>query len=126
MDLMQVLTFIASLIFVISLIVLLSYALRRWAPTLDRFKMSPDRRLNVVESLMVDAKTRVLLIQRDEVQHLVITSPQATTVIENGIKATPEGGAGTASKAPSRASGKTSGKLRKSLKSGPKKRKKAA
>lgn len=45
-----------------------------------------QKRLKVVEALPLDARRRLVLLQRDDAQHLVILGPEGETVIETGIK----------------------------------------
>ena len=56
--------------------------------------MSKDtKRLSLIESLPLDARRRLVIIQRDEVQHLVILGLNSETVVESDINAlnnTPE------------------------------------
>jgi flagellar protein FliO/FliZ len=46
---------------------------------------APERRLAVVESLMVGPKQRMVIIRRDNVEHLVFTTAEGATVIESNI-----------------------------------------
>jgi len=46
-----------------------------------------DRRLVVLESAVVDGKRKLLLIRRDDVEHLVMTGGPSDVVIETGIVA---------------------------------------
>ena len=48
------------------------------------FKL-PDRRLAVVETLMLGPKQRLLLVRRDNVEHLVLSGPDGASVIEQNI-----------------------------------------
>ena len=52
---------------------------------------APQRRLVVVETLMVGPKQRLLIIRRDDVEHLVLAGADGATVIESNIppKASP-------------------------------------
>jgi hypothetical protein len=51
------------------------------------FKPRPEPRLGVVEQASVDSRRRLLLIRRDDVEHLIMTGGPVDVVIENGIKA---------------------------------------
>lgn len=44
-----------------------------------------DNRLAVVESAMVDTKRRIVLIRRDDVEHLILIGGPADVVVESGI-----------------------------------------
>ena len=43
------------------------------------------RRLSVVEAIPVDARRRLLLIKRDDVEHLILIGTHQDLLIENGI-----------------------------------------
>jgi flagellar protein FliO/FliZ len=48
-----------------------------------------NRRLTVVDSAMVDGKRQVIIIRRDNVEHLIMTGGPQDLVIESGIAAPP-------------------------------------
>src|ERR1700744_2854573 len=48
------------------------------------FKL-PDRRLAVVETLVLGPKQRLIIIRRDNVEHLVLSGPEGASVIEQNI-----------------------------------------
>ncbi|MEZ5831437.1 MAG: flagellar biosynthetic protein FliO [Dongiaceae bacterium] len=83
MDLDLYIRFALALILVLGLIVLLAWLLRRFGMGM---KMNKGRRLAVVEAQMLGPRHRLMLIRRDEVEHLVIVGPASETVIESGIK----------------------------------------
>ena len=98
MDLATILRFALALISVLILIVALGWVLRRYGPG----GVSPranGRRIGVLESASVDAKRRLVLIRRDDVEHLLLISPSHETVIETGITP-PRGTTATISPAP--------------------------
>lgn len=49
---------------------------------------SDTKRLRVLERLPLDARRSLVLIERDQVQHLVILGVTGETVVESHIKAT--------------------------------------
>jgi hypothetical protein len=51
------------------------------------FKPRPEPRLGVVEQASVDGRRRLVLIRRDDVEHLIMTGGPVDVVIENGINA---------------------------------------
>jgi hypothetical protein len=55
------------------------------------FGPKPDRRLDVVEHASVDGRRRLILVRRDNVEHLIMTGGPVDVVIETGIsqRATP-------------------------------------
>jgi flagellar protein FliO/FliZ len=48
-----------------------------------------DRRLAVVETLMIGPRQRLFIVRRDNVEHLVMSSPEGAHVIESGFCAPP-------------------------------------
>lgn len=55
--------------------------------TKNRFmkKLSSNQRINVVETKRLDAKNTLVLIQRDEVEHLVLLGSSQNLVVESAI-----------------------------------------
>jgi flagellar protein FliO/FliZ len=47
----------------------------------------PEPRLSVMEQASVDSKRRLVLIRRDDVEHLIMTGGPVDVVIETGISA---------------------------------------
>lgn len=41
------------------------------------------KRLSIVETLMIGPKHRILILKRDDREHLVLLSPESTTLIES-------------------------------------------
>jgi flagellar protein FliO/FliZ len=55
---------------------------------LGRFSINmPQRRLAVVETLMLGPKQRLFIVRRDNVEHLVLSTGDGASVIESGIPA---------------------------------------
>ena len=50
------------------------------------FASKSGRRIDVVEQVSIDARRRLVLIRRDDVEHLVMTGGPADVVIETGIQ----------------------------------------
>ena len=82
-----------SLLFVIALILGLALLVKKFAmPGGNRtaiFRKPAQRRLEVIESLPVDHKSRLMLIRRDEVNHLIMLGPDGDLLIETGITPPP-------------------------------------
>ena len=80
------LRFLLTLAFVLGLIAALTWAARRFglAGTLTARK-SRNTRLAVVEAVMIDAKRRLVLIRRDDREHLLLLGPAGEIVVESGI-----------------------------------------
>jgi hypothetical protein len=51
------------------------------------FPARPEPRLGVMEQASVDGKRKLLLIRRDDVEHLIMTGGPVDVVIETGIPA---------------------------------------
>ena len=83
MDFDLYLRFALALVLVLGLIVLLAWLLRRFGMGM---KMSKGRRLGISEVQMLGPRHRLMLVRRDDVEHLVIVGPASETVIETGIK----------------------------------------
>lgn len=48
-----------------------------------------NRRLSVVDSLAIDPKRQLLIVRRDDVEHLILTGGPQDVVVETGIPAEP-------------------------------------
>jgi hypothetical protein len=57
------------------------------SPTAILFGPKPERRLDVVEHASIDGRRRLVLVRRDEVEHLIMTGGPVDVVIETGIGA---------------------------------------
>ncbi|MCB1591087.1 MAG: flagellar biosynthetic protein FliO [Alphaproteobacteria bacterium] len=77
---------IAALLFVIALMGGLSLILRRLGLSGPAPAHSGRKRLKIIESLPLDARRRLVLVQCDEAQHLVIIGPGGETVIKTDIR----------------------------------------
>ena len=91
MDLDDYLRFILALVFVLSLIGLLSWAVRRYGLG-GRLAASASggRRLRLIEVAALDAKHRLVLVRRDGAEHLILIGGQTDVVVETGIEGGPE------------------------------------
>ena len=90
MDLATLPRFILALAVVLALIVGLSWLLRRYGAGLRIAPGVRGQRIGVVAFSPVDGKRRLVLIRRDNVEHLVLLGPTTETVIETGIPARDE------------------------------------
>lgn len=55
------------------------------SPMVALFGARPEKRLAVVEHANVDGRRRLLLVRRDDVEHLIMTGGPVDVVIETGI-----------------------------------------
>ena len=86
MDWALYLRFIFALLFVLGLIGGLAFAIRRLG-LFDRFMGSPagaGRRLRVLESLALDARRRLVLVQHDDAEHLILIGGGNDVLVESG------------------------------------------
>jgi flagellar protein FliO/FliZ len=80
------LAYVLALILVLGLIVGLAWLVRRFglAGPLAT-PMGRARRLQLVEVLTLDARRRLVLVRRDEVEHLLLLGANEAIVVERGI-----------------------------------------
>lgn len=79
-----------ALLFVLGLIGLLYVLARQYGS--QRFGLSrlgPGGRLAVVEARSLGARHRLVLVRRDDVEHLLLIGPDRDTVVETGIPSRP-------------------------------------
>ena len=87
MDIVSGFRFVLALVVVIGLIAALAWMLRKYGG--GRVTLGGGKgRLTVVEAAHVDAKRRLVLVKRDDVEHLILLAPNNETVIETGIAGT--------------------------------------
>jgi flagellar protein FliO/FliZ len=79
--------FLIGLVFVLALILALAWVARQLKLVPGALKMPRNgpRRLSVIEAASVDAKRRLVLVRRDNVEHLVLLGPTSETIVETGI-----------------------------------------
>ena len=82
--------FALALVFVLALIGLLAWLAKRFGVAGAFMRPRVSRRLSVVESLPLDARHRLILLRRDEVEHLVMLGHGGDSLIESGIEPPPE------------------------------------
>jgi hypothetical protein len=89
----DLLFYVAAFVFVIALIVLGAWI---WRALLDNgvnvpgntlFKAGRDKRIGAIETASVDSRRKLILIRRDNVEHLIMTGGPVDVVIETGIAA---------------------------------------
>jgi flagellar protein FliO/FliZ len=79
----QLIRLVAALVLVVGLMLGLNFFMRRIQG--NAIRTGSQRRLNVVETMPLDSRRRLVLIRRDDREHLVILGPTGETVIETGI-----------------------------------------
>ncbi len=86
MDYALYLRAILSLVFVLGLLLALSWALKRFnlvaggVPLANRNKA---RRMKIIEILPLDARRRLVLVRRDDMEHLVLLGGTQEIVVES-------------------------------------------
>jgi len=76
---------LAALAFVIVLMGGLALALKKLGLSGAVSTLKGAKRLRLIEALPLDARRRLVLLERDNVQHLVILGVNTETLIETGI-----------------------------------------
>jgi flagellar protein FliO/FliZ len=86
MEITDYLQFLAALIFVLAMMGGLAFFLKKLG--LDRggvLQGNRQKRLKLVETLHLDSKTKLAIVQCDERQHLVLLGQSAHTVLDNNL-----------------------------------------
>ncbi len=86
MGLLDFFRYVGALAMVLALVGLAGLAARRFGVP-GVMKGASVRRLQIVETLMIAPRQRVFIIRRDNVEHLVLSSPEGASVLESGIPA---------------------------------------
>lgn len=85
MELVDFGRFAASFVLVIGLIGLLALFMRRYGAGSAKVKRGEEARLELLEIMPLDGRHRLLLVRRDNVQHLLVSGPDGVRVVEEGI-----------------------------------------
>jgi len=78
---------VLSLLFVLGLIGGLALLAKHFGLAQAVPRLGKSKRISVVEGVNVDAKHKVVLIRRDNVEHLLMIGPTSDLLIETGIPA---------------------------------------
>jgi hypothetical protein len=91
-DMWDILYYLVIVTFVAAAVVAGAFAARAYmsgTPPLEAFAAlfgpRPEPRLDVVEQSNIDGRRRLILIRRDDVEHLIMTGGPVDMVIETGI-----------------------------------------
>jgi flagellar protein FliO/FliZ len=79
--------FILAFAFVLGLIGLMGFALKRYGRATGLVAKAGAGRIQVVEVTPLDYKRRLVLVKRDDVEHLILVADGRETVVETGIRA---------------------------------------
>jgi flagellar protein FliO/FliZ len=84
------LRFVLALVLVLGLIALFAWLIKRFR--IGAFAGGAGSgRLRVVESLALDPRQRLVIIRRDDLEHLILIGPDGGRLIEGGIQAAATG-----------------------------------
>jgi flagellar protein FliO/FliZ len=75
----------SALVLVLALMGLIAIVFKRLNDGSGKFLGGTDQRLKVIEQKVIDPKHKMVLIRRDDVEHLVILSHNDTCVVETGM-----------------------------------------
>jgi flagellar protein FliO/FliZ len=93
MDGLALLRALGALVFTLGLLIGGAMLLRRYGHKLGALGLAlpvvKTKRLSISEIMSVDARHRLLLIRRDDSEHLVLMGPSGATVIEQKITPPP-------------------------------------
>jgi flagellar protein FliO/FliZ len=92
LDLNTLILAVAAILFVIAIGALLVWAFRTFfggGTSSHGFLRSRDRRLGVVETASVDQRRKLILIRRDDVEHLIMIGGPVDMVVETSIRGRP-------------------------------------
>lgn len=85
----DILTYILLIVLIAAAVIGAAVAARSYlngiTPMQGLFGPKPDRRLDVVEHQSIDGRRRLVLVRRDNVEHLIMTGGPVDVVIETGI-----------------------------------------
>ena len=92
MEFGQILRFLVALVFVLGLIAALTIAAKRvgLSPRATRATPGGKKRLSIVEVMAVDAKRRLVLVRRDDREHLVLLGADRDLLVESNVVAPEE------------------------------------
>ncbi|HYG88702.1 MAG TPA: flagellar biosynthetic protein FliO [Azospirillum sp.] len=86
MDIDTYFRFSLALVFVIGLFFVVALVMRRFGLGSAAATPRRQRRVAVVEVTPLDAKRRLVLVRRDEVEHLILLSNNGDLVVEPAIR----------------------------------------
>lgn len=85
-DIPSLLKLFAALALVLGLMGGLALIMKKLGLSANAATTKGKKRLRIIEAIPLDARRRLVLLQRDDVQHLVILGATTETLIETDIK----------------------------------------
>ncbi len=83
MDIEGYLRFVFALAFVLALIGILAWAARRFGLASTTRLPGQPRRLRIVEAIALDSRRRLVLVRRDDTEHLLLTGGPNDLVVHS-------------------------------------------
>jgi flagellar protein FliO/FliZ len=80
---------VLALVAVLALLLLCAWLARRFGMGMGPVARRGARRLAIVETTPLDGKRRLMLLRRDDTEHLVLLAGDSVVVIERGIRPPP-------------------------------------
>lgn len=77
--------FVAAFVLVIGLVLLLAWLAKRFRIGTFPTGGTGSSRLEIVESLAIDTRQRLLIVRRDQREHLLLIGPERSQVVETGF-----------------------------------------
>lgn len=92
MEWISYIRFLAALVFVLGLIGGLAWLARRYGlgGAIAAKSRTTGKRLGIQEAMAIDGKHRLVLLRRDDTEHLVILSSEGATLVESSIPVSPK------------------------------------
>jgi flagellar protein FliO/FliZ len=78
---------VLAMVLVLALMAAVAWVARRYLLSGAMAAIGARRRLAVVEHIMLDGKSRLVLVRRDQTEHLLVLGPASAIVVESGIPA---------------------------------------
>jgi flagellar protein FliO/FliZ len=86
MDMLDLLRYFGALLLVLAMVGGAALVARRFGVP-GVMRNTADRRLSITETLMLGPRQKLFIVRRDNVEHLVMSTPDGVSVIEAGIPA---------------------------------------
>ena len=88
---LEIFHYVAALLLVLALIGAAGIAARKWGvPGVT--KAVADKRLSVVETLMIGPRQKLFIVRRDNSEHLLFSTPDGVCLVENISASSPAPG----------------------------------
>jgi len=84
MEFIDVLRYFGALLLVLAMVGGAGLLARRFG-VLGITRATAEKRLAIVETLMVGPRQKLFIVRRDNVEHLILSGPEGATVLENGF-----------------------------------------